>query len=519
MKYSIVGSQGLNKDLSRHDLDDKFVTDSNNVRFREMAAELFGGHDEIYTSPSVDPYHVQPVYVGTDRYLMYASKAKVYVVNGSTHTNITRQTAGSDVDYSADETILWNGGVLNGIPILNNGVDVPQMWNPVATATKLAALTAWDADLRAKVIRPYKNFLVAMHITDTSATPDAVYPHRVLWSNAATAGTVPDSWDITDPTKDAGELDLEGEDHIVDGMVMGNNFIIYKKRSTYLMQWVGGQYVMSIQRLYSESGAMSQDCVMDLDGAHVVLGMSDVYIHSGESVQSILTGKLRKWLFNDMDSQYYEYSFLAKSIHTNEIWICYPQVGSTSCDRALVWNYKDNTFAIRDLPNVRAASNGAIEASLSYGWSAQTDTWDTVSKAWATASTIPDEQRLVLASPSNSKIYLAESTNQFDGTAISSSMERTGLSLGQPEARKLIKGVRPRFSSQSSGTVQISVGSCDDVYGTYTWTMPQDFVIGTDYKVDLFANGRYFGYRVTSDDALDWRFEGMDFDIDGAGYW
>ena len=137
MKYTIVGSKGLNKDLNRHDLGDQFCTDSLNVRFREDSAELFGGYSEQYDPPSVAPYHVQPVYVGTTRYLLYASLAKVYVVNGATHTNITRQTTGADVDYSADETLLWNGGVFNGIPILNNGVDVPQMWNPVATATKL----------------------------------------------------------------------------------------------------------------------------------------------------------------------------------------------------------------------------------------------------------------------------------------------------------------------------------------------------------------------------------------------
>lgn len=519
MKYTIVGSKGLNKDLPRHDLGDQFCTDSLNVRFREDSAELFGGYSAQYDPPTVAPYHVQPVYVGSSRYLIYASKAKVYVVNGSTHTNITRQSVGVDVDYSADETILWNGGVLNGIPILNNGIDTPQMWNPVATATKLDALTAWDTDLRAKVIRPYKNYLVALSITDTSATPDAVYPHRVLWSHSATAGTVPDSWDITNAAKDAGETDLDGEDHLVDGLQMGENFVIYKKRSTYLMSHVGGQYIMRFQRLFSEAGAMSQDCVVDLDGAHVVLGVSDLYIHSGDTVNSLLTRSMRRWLFEQIDAEYYERSFLAKSVHTNEILVCYPQVGSTSCNRALVWNYKDNTFAVRELPDVRAGANGAIEASLTNSWASSTSTWTNVSGVWAQASTVPDEQRLILASPTNTALYLMESSNQAAGSYIAGRMERTGLSLGVPEYRKLITRVRPRFSSGSGATVYVSVGSSEDVYGTYTWTDPQAFVIGTDYKIDVLKNARYFGYRVTSDAALDWKLEGIDFDIQQAGNW
>jgi hypothetical protein len=512
----VIGSKGVNKDLTAHDIDSGFVTDANNVRFNNGMAEMFGGYSNLYDPVSVAPYHVLPIYVGTTRYLIYASKTKVYVVNGATHTNITRQTASVDVDYAADETILWNGGVLNGIPVLNNGVDVPQMWNPVSTTTKLAALTAWDPDLRAKVIRPYKNYLVALHITDTSATPDDVFPHRVLWSHSATAGTVPSSWDITDATKDAGEVDLDGQDHIVDGLQMGHSFVIYKKRSTHVMRYIGGQYVMQFQKLYGEAGAMSQDCVVDVDGAHVVLGVSDLWIHSGSGVQSLLTRTMRDWLFNNMDSQYYERSFLVKNIHKNEVWVCFPSLGSDSCDKALVWNYKDTTFAIRDLPDVRSGANGALEGSTVYGWDTQTATWDTVTGAWNVGSAIPDEQRLILASPDNTDIYLMDSSTQNAGTAITATMERTGLSFGIPERHKIVTSVMPRMKGLGE-SVSISVGAADDVYGTYSWTAPQTFTIGTDFKVDLLKSGRYFGYRLASTDAEEWRLEGLDFEVKQRG--
>jgi hypothetical protein len=285
------------------------------------------------------------------------------------------------------------------------------------------------------------------------------------------------------------------------------------------MRWVGGNNVMSFNRAFSENGAMSQDCVVDLDGMHVVLGVSDLYMHNGTAPQSILSKSMRRWLFDQIDAQYYERSFLAKSVHTHEILVCYPSVGSSACDKALVWNYKDNTFGVRDLPNVRAASNGAIEASLNHSWSSSTATWETVTGVWAETSAIPDEQRLVMASPSNTKIYLMESSNKNNGSYISASMERTGLSLGSPETIKLITRIRPRFSSNSGAAVSISVGSCSDVYGTYTWSTPQTFTIGTDYKVDALLSGRYLGYRITSTAALDWRLEGIDFDIEPGGAW
>ena len=92
---------------------------------------------------------------------------------------------------------------------------------------------------------------------------------------------------------------------------------------------------------------------------------------------------------------------------------------------------------------------------------------------------------MILASPTDSALYLMESSNQANGAYIAGRMERTGLSLGVPESRKLITGIRPRFSSGSGATVYISVGSSEDVYGAYSWTAPQAFVIGTDYKIDV----------------------------------
>jgi hypothetical protein len=112
-----------------------------------------------------------------------------------------------------------------------------------------------------------------------------------------------------------------------------------------------------------------------------------------------------------------------------------------------------------------------------------------------------------------------ESSNQANGAYIAGRMERTGLSLGVPESRKLITGIRPRFSSGSNATVYISVGSSEDVYGTYSWTEAQAFVIGTDYKIDVLKDARYFGYRITSDSALDWKLEGIDFNIEPSGSW
>src|SRR5690349_23740943 len=99
------GSVGVNQDLSQHELPINAWTDASNIRFLDGYVNQFLGHSQAYGTPSVIPYHILPVIVGTTRYWLYASLAKIYAVTitagAAVHTNLTRQTAGVDVDYAA----------------------------------------------------------------------------------------------------------------------------------------------------------------------------------------------------------------------------------------------------------------------------------------------------------------------------------------------------------------------------------------------------------------------------------
>src|SRR5690606_3249873 len=92
-------------------------------------------------------------------YWVYTDNEKVYVSDGTTQSNITRQTSSVDVDYTATLEQKWSATWLSGVMVLNNQVDIPQMWNPMTLGTKLQALTAWPTTYRAKFIRPFGRFL------------------------------------------------------------------------------------------------------------------------------------------------------------------------------------------------------------------------------------------------------------------------------------------------------------------------------------------------------------------------
>jgi hypothetical protein len=202
-------------------------TKANNVRFRDGKIITSPGHVQAYEPPSIAPYWLMQVFSPVkDIAWIYGGLAKVYVYLGGLHTDISRTVGGA---YTTTMNDLWNGGVLAGIPIMNNGQDVPQYWANVASATKLANLTNWPSTWRASVVRPFRNFLIAMNILEGPLR----YIHRVRWSSPAQPGGIPPSWDDTDPTQDAGITELTDTESgaVVDGDCDRRRAVLRQRRS------------------------------------------------------------------------------------------------------------------------------------------------------------------------------------------------------------------------------------------------------------------------------------------------
>src|SRR5690606_37246891 len=288
--------------------------------------------------------HLLPVTVGEARYWLYAGLNKVHAVTitegVSIHTNITRQTGGEDVDYAATPN-SWTSTLLGGIPILNPGnkVDPPQRWN-LDIEAKLQPLENWPANTYARSLRGCKQFLVALGITKDGVD----YPFMVKWSHPADPGGVPISWEVNDPTVDAGVIDLaEGHDPIVDGLQLRDSFIIYKQASIWRMDFTGGPYVFQFRKVLGVSGALNRNCIVEVDGWHFVLTGSDVIMHDGQAATSILDKVSRRHLFQSIDVNNVGKCFVFKNPFMNEVFVCYPTIGSEWCNQAMVWNYVDKT--------------------------------------------------------------------------------------------------------------------------------------------------------------------------------
>jgi hypothetical protein len=489
-----------------------------NVRYSDEAMESLDGWTQVFGEPLIDPHFIVAVSSPAQNFWVYTSLTAAAVYDGTTHTDITR-LAGA---YSATDSWQWNSTLLGGIAILNNGIDVPQSWATASIATKLVNLPNWDPLVRAKVVRAFGPFLVAFNIT-VSGTQ---FPHRVRWSHPADPGSVPISWDITDPTKDAGEVDLPDVQSglIQDALPLGSTMFIYKEASIWKMRYIGGQQIFDFGQSswITTAGLLGPRAVcLTGDGTkHVLATQDDIIWHNGNTIQSILNKKQRVRLQNEIDSVNFGQSFMYANPFKNEVWFCYPQQGSTYPDKALIMNYRaagGDQFTVTEADGItfRNAAVGAIEGSGAEIWDFGTDTWEDDTGPWS----ILERRRVVLADPTASKFYILDTGTTRDGVAFQSMLQRVGLALiGKKRNGELIvdhqkmKMFKRLWPKLTGAAVDMRFGAQQIVDGTTVWSGVQSYDPLTQVFVDPGpTSGRAVGFEISSMEKF--RLDGYKIDM------
>jgi len=517
-----VGNIGLVKDTSPHELVPTAWTAGENVNFVDNAAGIMRGYTGVAGSASVAPYSFLSALSGANFVIIYMGLDKIYSYNGSVHTNITRQSVGVDVDYTGTDQMVWTSCLLGGLPIMNNGADVPQVW---PLTGKAQDLTNWPSTLRAKVVRGYKQFLVALNLTKG----DVSYPFTLKWSHPADPGTVPISWDETDVTRDSGEYTFsEGNDRLVDCAPLNDTLVVYKDSSVWGMQYIGGVSIFRFYKMFGTFGALSVNCAVEFrKGQHCVFSKGDIIVHDGQKSQSILSGKLKYWLFKSLNASRTCMCFLTIQPQAEEVWICFPADTAQFATIALIWNWTTGTFGIKTLPNVAYMQPGSIEfdtAATTQTWNLDTDTWELDGESWAEREFSSASYEPTMVSPPASAIYRVYQGFADDGSAQVSFLERTGLGIPFKQntppdftSMKFIQNVFPRILGTLGGVVLVTVGVQQTIAGDVTWGTPQPFIIGTTKQIDVFMSGRLLAIRFSSSTIIEWKLLGYEVDVSFGG--
>jgi len=526
VSFNNIASLGIAKDpvpvtLPANDKVGFAWTDAMNMRFKDGYITKMPGYELLFNC-SVAPYFSSRIdYTGATSIYLYAGLSKVYCMHNGTHYNITRQTTGVDVDYHADKDHMWNMTTLNNFPVLTNLADTPQAWTNVGPSNRLVNLPNWPTNYLAKVIRSYKAYLIALDVTNSLGNRNK---NLIKWSTGALPGALPTTWDISDPTADAGEYQFSDSDGwLVDCLPLNDFNIIYKNSSTYIMSYVGGTEIFSIRKIFPSVGLLAPNCAAFFKGKHFAVTSDDVIVHDGFQYQSVIDGKNKRYLFKNINPNSIDRTFVVPNYENAEMWICFPTGSSTYANSALIFNYETGVWTRRALPETSHISSGFIDITDSVTWQAASTTWANTNVPWDKSRYNKISWSLSMCVPTDSKIYLIDKSNIINDNNIPAYayLERINFPLSDDQHMKFVKRIwlKTNKVTGSNDIINVHVGTSLTTTGEPVWQGPYTFNTVTDDKLDCLCFGRYISIRISTSTDLVWELHGFDVEVDNKGKW
>ena len=500
-----VGKYGIIDDLPPHELPPEAWSAGDGIRFMDTFVEAsFGEIEEVYGTFTAQPYKVahEPTSDGSS-YWAYCGLEDIYVIvpagPPASHTNITR-AAGV---YTGTVEDRWNVSWLNGIMIFNNGVDKPQLWSSINSGIDLVDLTNWPATWRAKVVRPFRNFLIAMDITKSTTR----YPTLVSWSHPADPGSAPSSWDIADTTKLTGDFPLsQTSGAIVDCLGMRDANVIYKEDAVILQQFVGGQDIFAWRDISLTAGLAAQDCVVEFrPGYHVFLAKdSDICVCNGQTVESVIDAKRRDAL-KGIGWNYLHESFVVAHPVEPEVWFFIGSYANFS-KRIFIWNWRTGAWA------EGATGANYIDAARGQYQAIASDT--RIQTVLGVKNAQTKGYRLAQQGEVNSWLWR-------DGLALIG-QNRDGSPRVDYNKHKVVTEIWPMLEAPSGTAFYVTIDATDDNTSLANSASPNaqtfTFTAGTDTKIDCLVEGRFISIGFETAEAVsNWKLHGYSLELNVVG--
>jgi len=520
-----LGSVGVVTDVDPFNLPINAFTRAKNVRFTEGKATRGPVYRDVSGALSFVPAFAQGItaLTGYDTVLVVDNTFDIYEFsNGSFTQRFNSSLSASIINVTAT--------TLADVEYINRPDTTPVARAP--SATNFTALANWPSGYKTTALRSFGDFLLALGTVEAG---NVAYPNRVRFSDPVVANSVPSTWDETDATNSAGFNDLvQMKTPIVDGATLGPNFLVYSQDQVWMMEFVGGTFIFNFRKLFDDAGVISQNCIAEIEGRHYVFDRDDIYVTDGNTRQSICDGRVRDYIFSGIDNSKTEVCFVQHNANLEEVYFCYHSgddmalyTDGNACNRAAVYNYKEDNWTFQDLPNVISGSAANINSVVSYAGATQT--YANIGGSYHDQES-PFAQHPLLVSKiggglTAAKLYGVDlvdrgSLSQAVDTTVTNPflLERIGLDLddlGIPLAGyKVISQVFPQVStSNSNGTFNFTFGAANTPNATPNYGLNVSFNSLVDYKVDTRMSGRYLSYKLTSDTTKDFAFSGMDVEV------
>ena len=208
------------------------------------------------------------------------------------------------------------------------------------------------------------------------------------------------------------------------------------------------------------------------------------------------------------------------------MWFCVPTYADEYPNLAYIYNYRDNSWAIRDLPYTDTTTGIAFASYGSQSEPAQTwedfeslplalQEWDVQTQSWGSRKTTPLNETVVGIDNYNSKLIILDPLGAGTDGDTETSIERTNYPLDGHKQVTTITRIYPHI--EGTQPVSIRFGSHDYAGSPVRWKPAVTFTPGVDRKIDLRTTGELHAWRVESIGTGQWKMSGFDINYVKAG--
>ena len=494
----MAGEHGVIYDVDSTNLPINAWSNGLNYKIKNGSILTVNGRQQIAVDPVAKPQHILALendtsefylYTGWDTTALPSPKSVICILNeNASHTDVSPVT-----DLTSAEVVTWHTDTYGEFALVTNNVDVPHSW--VSGAANAVPLVNWPATYKAATIASYKGFIVTGNITKAAVNS----PQLIKWSTQADPGLLPGSWDETDPTVLAGENELKGSGGaIVDMQVLNDTLYIYRETAVDTMTFIGGTLVFAFKQLFTGWGPIADNCVATLGRMQWIFANNDLLMHDGSTYQSLVEGKQRERIFNQIDGLNQEKCFVTTNNSENEVWFCYPVSGDTSATRAFTYNFVTGETGERELSQFEHATAGRKLEVAGSEWDNDNRFWNDADENW-NANQAVGTLNLYSISAENLKIFAEDEGFDNNGVDIESYFERQDILIPgeSPMATVTITEVTPMIEAQnviSTTDLNVLVGNKHTVTGGLIWST-YTFNPATEYEVHTRKTGKLPSFR------------------------
>ena len=176
-------------------------------------------------------------------------------------------------------------------------------------------------------------------------------PMLIRWSDQESAL----NWTPTS-TNQAGDLRLSRGSEIVTGIQARQEVLIWTDTALYTMKYVGAPVVWGAQLVGDNLSIASRNSAIYVNGVSYWMGVGNFYKYDGR-VQT-LRCDLKKYIFNDLNTEQYAQVFTGLNESFGEIWWFYCSGSSTLVDKYVIYNYDQDIWYFGTLARTAWVDSG-----------------------------------------------------------------------------------------------------------------------------------------------------------------